>query len=109
MLYCVFILFLAFNTFPVPVNHSVFRRSSYVSTVLFVPVMRSGNCPLYDYINFQWPTQCIVLCDVNQHNAHFQIDVLIQFLVSSTCFELLTFIFRKIILHMQPYMLCFSC
>jgi hypothetical protein len=44
-----------------------------------------------------------------QQNAHFLINVLIQFLLSSTCFEHLMFIFRKTILYMQHYMVCFLC
>ena len=38
----------------------------------------------------------------------FQINVLIQFFLSSTCFEHLMFIIRKTILYMQPYMVGFS-
>ena len=42
---------------------------------------------------------CIVtqLCNVNQHMHTFQINVLIQFLASSTCFEHHVFIIRKTI------------
>jgi len=39
----------------------------------------------------------------------FQINVLIQFFLSSRGFEHLMFLFRKTILYMQPYMACFSC
>ena len=54
---------------------------------------------------------CIViqLCNVNQEKALFKINVLIQFFLSSTCFEHFMFIIRKTILYMQPYMLRYSC
>jgi hypothetical protein len=39
----------------------------------------------------------------------FKINVLIQFFLSSTCFEHLMFIIRKTILYMQPYMVYFPC
>jgi len=36
-------------------------------------------------------------------------NVLIQFFLSSACFELLMFIIWKTILYMQPYMVRFPC
>jgi len=54
---------------------------------------------------------CIVtqLCHVNQQNALFKINALIQLFLSSTRFEHLMFIIRKSIFYMQLYVLCFSC
>jgi len=40
------------------------------------------------------------------NKVHFLINVLIQFFLSSTCFEQLMFIISKTILYMQPYMAC---
>jgi len=51
---------------------------------------------MHTFSNLCKPTKCIP----------FQIYVLIQFLVSSTCFEHLLFIIRRTILYMQLYMLC---
>jgi len=49
----------------------------------------------------------IQLCNINQQMHTFQINVLIQFLASSKCFEHHVFI-RKTILYMQFCMVCFS-
>ena len=49
------------------------------------------------------------LCNVNQQNALFEINVLIQFFLCSTCFEHRMFVIRKNILYMQLYMVCFPC
>ena len=46
-------------------------------------------------------------CTVIQHRALLKINVLIQFVLSSTCFEHLMFIIRKTILYMRPYMVLF--
>jgi len=54
-------------------------------------------------IKFFVPCIVIQLCNVNQQIHMFYI-VLIQFLVSSTCFEHQLFIFRKTVLYTQPYM-----
>jgi hypothetical protein len=59
----------------------------------------------------------LFFCTVNCENNYvlltnvmqnFQIYGLIQFLLSSTCFEHFMFIFRKTILYIQPYMLCIA-
>jgi len=51
----------------------------------------------------------IKFCNVNQQNELLKINVLIQFFLSTTCFEHLLFIIRKTIMYMRPYMVCFSC
>jgi len=53
---------------------------------------------------------CIVKlsCNVNQPNAIFKF-VLIQFLLSSTCFEHLMIIIRKTIMYVLPYIVCLPC
>jgi hypothetical protein len=47
------------------------------------------------------------LRNVNQQNALFYINVLIQFFLSSACFEHRMFVIRKNILYIQPYMTLF--
>ena len=49
------------------------------------------------------------LSNINLQMHTFQINVLIQSLVSSTCFKHHVFIIRKNLLYMQFYMLWFSC
>jgi len=52
----------------------------------------------------------IQLCNVTNRMHTFWINVLIQFVLSSTCFEYLVFIARKtVLLYMHFYMLCFTC
>ena len=43
------------------------------------------------------------LCNVNQQKCTFKINVLINFFLPSTCFKHLMFIFKKILLYIQPY------
>ena len=50
----------------------------------------------------------IKLCNINQRNARFKINILIQFF-SSTRFENLMFITINTILYMKPYIACFTC
>ena len=54
------------------------------------------------------PCTVIQLCNVNQENALLKINVLIQFFLSSTCFQLMVNI-RKTTLYMRPCRVCFSC
>ena len=102
-------LCLAFCKFSVTVNNSVFSRSPYIRTVLYVPVTHSGTV----HSTFTLISSCphSVLCYVMSTNIMqtFQINVLIQFFLSSTCFEHLMFIIRKAVLYMQHYMVRFSC
>jgi len=47
------------------------------------------------------------MLDNTMHN--FQINILNQFFLSSTCFEHFTFIIRKMILYMQIFMVPYLC
>jgi len=49
------------------------------------------------YLGFFAPFIVVQLCNVKQQNAHFSIDVLIQSVVSSVCFEHNALIIRKTI------------
>jgi len=62
-------------------------------------------------IIFSTTTTCgnVELCYVMLTNKmQFEIDVSIQFSLSSTCFEHLMLIIRKTVLYMQLYMLRYS-
>jgi len=55
------------------------------------------------------PCTVIQLRNVNQQMHTFQINVLIQFLLSSACLEHPIFVIRKTWLYIQFYMVFLSC